>query len=354
MTRQALGTVVARDLAALSTEVCNALIVAWFAAAIGAAVVLWTCRCQGGFRAWLAAARRGTLLGVVAWLVVLFGAQFFVGRGGSWNASWYDGGALGPARFFAALVFAIGSASCSLLRPAWSAPSNGAERPPAVTRRFTLRQLLLAQALLAVVFGGWLVHARPSVLDERARLEHRERERIARQKFSHYGWQVSEQEGLISLRWHTPRRQDHVTDETLAEVARFGHIRLLTFDSHHVTDRGLQELTALPELWLVHLNAERVTNDGIATMARLPKLSDLEIRGPQITEAVLEPLASAPGLEKLNLSRIPVTDAGLAALQKWPALKEVWIFEARISAAGLAKFRAARPEVRIDVYPPPK
>jgi hypothetical protein len=351
MASQVLWNLLSTDFAAFCREAPPACVFALVAAALGAgltaSIFVETCT----RKTWLDAIGSGILWGMGTWYVVLFGGQFFEPESSGWRRSWHDSDALGIARILLDLIVAFVMAGWSHVKIALAELTAAAPRPD-LGRRFTLRQLLAAQALLAVVFAGWLTHARPTALRNMRQLEEDHRYRLAVKRFQNCGFEIIPSDGLLRFR-DIQFRQDNVTDATLAELAQFGHIKLLTFESHQVTDEGLRSLGSLPDLSMLGVESDAVTDVGIASIVRLPKLNWLQLRGTQLTDEALRSLAAAPALTSLNVSRANITDAGLLHLVQAKSLSQLEITGGSISFEAIKEFRAARPDVVLFVHSNP-
>ena len=127
-----------------------------------------------------------------------------------------------------------------------------------------------------------------------------------------------------------------------------------------LTDKRLQLLLAFPQLELVEFGAiPGVTPQGLRPLAELPRLTQLTFISTRLGDEHMAVLSEFSNVETLwlwyyNNPNNPITDAGLEHLSRMPKLKELRVSKTEVTAAGVARFRAARPNVRIttDVKEP--
>jgi hypothetical protein len=236
-------------------------------------------------------------------------------------------------RFVAAAAIALVAAFWQHMRHALD--GNDWRLPPETRRHvFTLRQLLLWQAVLAIVLTGWMVHGRGKVLGNYRSLANQAREHEATALFERYGWgvQVPNYEpgrGELRLMYLGRGPQPEVTDATLKQITDFGRVRVLLVHSDQITDEGLAALATVPELTILSVRGRQITDEGVRALARLPNLEQLTIHSPLLTDAALAHLAEVPRLKVLSISG-----------------------PENLTAEGEAKFRAAQPSTKLYCHLP--
>ena len=134
----------------------------------------------------------------------------------------------------------------------------------------------------------------------------------------------------------------------LAETLK-DHTKLLTLDLEGTScnDDDLKAIVALKSLQNLSINGTDVTDAGAATLAQSQSLAELVLYDTKITDKGMAELAKLPKLRLLSLFRLPLTDATLVALEKAPELNQLWLGENKFTLAGIAKFKAARPKVKV-------
>ena len=154
--------------------------------------------------------------------------------------------------------------------------------------------------------------------------------------------------GLESLRNLRVRELDlyltAVTDKGMRHL-RDLPIERLNLTGTAMSDSGLEHLKSLPLAVLV-LRGTKVTSAGLGVLRDLP-LQYLDLTNTTITDDGLVHLKGLRELKTIELSDTAITDQGLSDLIEIPQLTTVYLAGTRVTAAGLARFKAARPEVRV-------
>jgi hypothetical protein len=186
-------------------------------------------------------------------------------------------------------------------------------------RRYTLRQLFVAQLIVGLLLGWWVFTRRDEIHDRRAELNWLAHDRAAKGVFEPYGWNVQTWKGYDEIALSTFTRyqnQQPVRDETLALVAGHGSVAHLEISSDEVTDAGVAHLVAardLRELWIA---SEQVTDEGVRELCKLPRLRYLGIRSSRLNGSSLERLAEVKSLRYVALSTTQITPQQQAAFRK--------------------------------------
>lgn len=122
-------------------------------------------------------------------------------------------------------------------------------------------------------------------------------------------------------------------------------IERLNLTGTDTSDSGLAHLRNLPLAVLV-LRETKVTSTGLGVLRDLP-LQYLDLSHTAITDDGLVHVKCLRELKTIDLSDTAITDQGLRDLIGIPSLTNVYVAGTRVSTAGLARFKAARPEVRV-------
>lgn len=103
---------------------------------------------------------------------------------------------------------------------------------------------------------------------------------------------------------------------------------------------------------IVDLNlyfAEQVTDEGMAIIKGWKHLKRLNVRGTKITDTTLEFVASIPTLESLDIGYAEVTDVGLDRLTSMQSLRELTIGGNKLTDAGVHLLRQLPQLTYLDV-----
>lgn len=145
-------------------------------------------------------------------------------------------------------------------------------------------------------------------------------------------------------------RSSWVTDSDLAEVAKMPGVQTLDLSLSRVSDRGLRALRGADQL--VDLNlyfAEQVTDEGMAIIKGWKHLKRLNVRGARITDTTLEFVASIPTVESLDIGYAEITDVGLDRLTSMTNLRELTIGGNKLTDAGVHLLRQLPQLTYLDV-----
>jgi hypothetical protein len=135
-------------------------------------------------------------------------------------------------------------------------------------------------------------------------------------------------------------RSSWVTDSDLAHLAQLPHLAKLDLSLTRITDRGMQQLKPAPSI--VELNlyyAEQITDEGMAAVKNWKHLKRVNLRGAKITDTTLEHLSGIETLEAIDAGFAQVTDVGLDNLISLPNLKELTIGGNKLTDMGLESLR---------------
>jgi Leucine-rich repeat (LRR) protein len=131
-----------------------------------------------------------------------------------------------------------------------------------------------------------------------------------------------------------------VTDSDLPNLAGQASLTKLDLSMTRITDRGLLELRPLSNLADVNFYyAETVTDQGLAVLKSWKHLKRLDLRGTKITDSTLQVLNGLTTLESLDIGFAQVTDSGLSQLTALSNLKELSVGGNKLTDAGLQALR---------------
>lgn len=129
---------------------------------------------------------------------------------------------------------------------------------------------------------------------------------------------------------------DHLSNDSLRIIGKFGLLSMLTIDSNSVDDADLAAIAGLTHMSSLTIHSERITDAGLQHLAKMPKLYTLRLATTKITDAGLEYLQVFQVLESLQLDHTLVTDAGMAKLLAIPNLQTIHLSHTAITDQGVA------------------
>lgn len=175
--------------------------------------------------------------------------------------------------------------------------------------RFSLRQLLIATALIAAAVQVLLY----LTADLRARM-------AIERNLSELGayWVNVGDNRSISASFHSPIAS--------SEIAKFGEIKTLDFKEAHITDESLQNLRGLKSVGFIVFGLSDVQDDQIRLLKNIGRVRALMLTHTNLTDGCIDSLIELNGLETVVVSK-----AGLFSRQ------------------GLERLHAALPELKIVV-----
>jgi Leucine-rich repeat (LRR) protein/predicted Ser/Thr protein kinase len=121
-----------------------------------------------------------------------------------------------------------------------------------------------------------------------------------------------------------------------------------------VTDAALAHLKGLKNLAGLHLQRTGVTDAGLAHLPEFPALAVLSLDATAVTDEGLGHFKGCKSLVLLGLSETAVTDEGLKHLTALDQLIALGLTNSKVTADGVAKFRAARPDCKVEWTEPKK
>ena len=131
-----------------------------------------------------------------------------------------------------------------------------------------------------------------------------------------------------------------VTDTDLRKLLLLPDLNYLDLSLTRITDQGMSEIKNLPgivELSLYY--AEYVTDEGLAAIKGWKHLKRLNVHGAKVSDTTLDHISGITTLESLNIGSAMITDVGLERLVSLPNLKELTIGGNKLGDAGLQALR---------------
>ncbi len=114
-----------------------------------------------------------------------------------------------------------------------------------------------------------------------------------------------------------------------------------------LTDDGLANVAALKNVIALNLRDTQITSAGMVHLKGLTKLRRLHLERTKIGDEGIGNLVNLPDLEYLNLYATKITDKSLDHLASLKSLKQLYVWQTDVTDAGAAKFRKARPKMKL-------
>lgn len=131
-----------------------------------------------------------------------------------------------------------------------------------------------------------------------------------------------------------------VSDADLKQLTEFPDLTLLDLSLTHITDQGMQEIKGLAKVEDLNLYfAEYVTDEGIAAIKDWKHLKRLNLHGTKVGDTGLEHIAGITTLESLNVGSTLMTDVGLERLANLQNLRQLTMGGNELGDAGLQALR---------------
>jgi hypothetical protein len=135
-------------------------------------------------------------------------------------------------------------------------------------------------------------------------------------------------------------RASWVNDADLRKLAKLDTLTALDLSLTRITDQGMQELRNLPNVVELNLRfAEYVTDEGIAAIKGWKHLKRLVVHGTKVSDTAIEHIAGITTLEVLDIGSAMMTDVGVERLTALVNLKELTMGGNELGDAGLQAFR---------------
>ena len=238
-------------------------------------------------------------------------------------------------------------------------------KPASPDRRFlqfSLRSLLVAMAVLSLLFGmvgRWLQQVRA---EQQAAMEIQKlggRVQFRSRLDEAIGWQSSGNhkpsrwlpgDGYVhGVYLHFAHLADapQVTDESLVHLKPLVHLRVLEISHPKISDAGLEHLAGLTQLEHLGLRRTAITGFGFDYLKGFKKLKTLDLAFTKFDDAGLQYIEGWTNLRELYLSSTDITDAGLRYLRELHSLESLILDDTSVTSAGIKQLRHALPRVQI-------
>jgi hypothetical protein len=135
----------------------------------------------------------------------------------------------------------------------------------------------------------------------------------------------------------------YYTDAGLELLSQIRSLEELMIGSPAVTDQGMAHLAKFTHLKKLDVTAARVSNAGVSHLAELRSLEELSLRTPEVTISGVNQLKGLDRLRKLNLSSIRQDNGGLD-LSSLVGLEELTISMRRVRGGGALRSDEFRDE----------
>jgi hypothetical protein len=135
-------------------------------------------------------------------------------------------------------------------------------------------------------------------------------------------------------------RGSWVADADLRRLTELPDLTSLDLSLTHITDQGMQEIKSLPGVEDLSLYfTEYVTDEGIAAIKDWKHLKRLNLHGTKVGDTGLEHIAGITTLESLNVGSTLMTDVGLERLTSLLNLRQLTMGGNELGDAGLQALR---------------
>ncbi len=154
---------------------------------------------------------------------------------------------------------------------------------------------------------------------------------------------------LVRLRCFAPLATDQLVTALTADHPALIDLGLAQMRGATLTRASWEAIAKLPLNALDLSGVTCLDSAGAKILAGLPGLEYLLLLDSTgVTDAVAREFTAARYLRVLNLQGTAVTDDCLVALNELKTLKAVTLRKTGVTAAGVAKFKAARPDVKVE------
>jgi internalin A len=131
-----------------------------------------------------------------------------------------------------------------------------------------------------------------------------------------------------------------VADGDLARLRQLPDLTSLDLSLTHITDQGMQEIKSLPNIEELTLYfTEYVTDEGVAAIKDWKHLKRLNLHGTKVGDTGLEHIAGIKTLESLDVGSTLMTDVGLERLTNLLNLRRLTMGGNELGDAGLQALR---------------
>lgn len=239
--------------------------------------------------------------------------------------------------------------------------------------RFSIKALLGAILLLALLLGLWKALYGPYSLQRRAMVHFQEigarvdsvsggpkwlRSAVGDHHFQNVvliSSRLQRVEALysadlgVAIRPWLRSDAVHVTDADMVFVKDLPYLTVLELPSAQIGDAGLRHVAGHKMLKVLDLSFTQVSDRGLTYVAKVASLEQLSIEGLGTTDEGLRCLSEVKQLESLNLSGTSITDGGLRHVAQLWSLKSLQLNRTGVSDAGMALLRPLRQLTRVGL-----
>ncbi|MAE77816.1 MAG: hypothetical protein CMJ85_13215 [Planctomycetes bacterium] len=140
--------------------------------------------------------------------------------------------------------------------------------------------------------------------------------------------------GATAVRVSARSNAVYVNFSLLAKGAKDADVRAM---------RGLE-----PQLVWLNLGRTAITDEGVAELARYKELRRLHLEKTAVTDGALAHLAGLEHLEYLNVYGTAVSDRGIGALAPLKGLQKLYVWQSKVTAKGAAVLKKQLPQLVVD------
>lgn len=167
---------------------------------------------------------------------------------------------------------------------------------------------MIGQVVLCILIGWWVTSRREAFARQYERVQLRQYEADAEQRFGKYGWSrrvvmpsYGYRETQLELFLFDNQDVEGFHDAVLQEFKQADRVRLLQVNSPNLTDEGLAMISELHSLRQLSLRSNQITDAGLAHLKQLPHLYELSVESDRLTPEGLQQLKKFPALTRLSI-----------------------------------------------------
>ncbi len=139
-----------------------------------------------------------------------------------------------------------------------------------------------------------------------------------------------------------------VSDVGLGYLRENSNVRELRLGwTSSITDQGVAHIAGFKSLEVLVLAGTQVTDSGLKHVKELSNLRELSLWTTAVTDAGIADLTGLADLEKLQLPHTKITDAAVGHLSKMKSLRELTLPDDIISNEAVARLKKALPDCRM-------
>ena len=220
------------------------------------------------------------------------------------------------------------------------------DHPKTRRSRYSLRFLMMATAIAALVFALWASQVEPY-----------RRQAAGLDRFGGFGLVESNQRWISKTGGVAPPGSPAGPEwkrrlvESVIGESRFREIRSLGFKPETPEEDLLYVLERMPFLQNVSFNRCKLSARTLQCLAKLPNLSELVIWHCDVSDEAIGHLSASNSIRRLILNCNPVSDDSVVSLSEIESLGELHIRSTDISEAGSQRFRNLKPGCEVHYQP---